>query len=234
MPNILVIDDEPHVRSLAVALLEDLGYDTLQAQSGRAGVQLLLQDPEAVAAVLLDLTMPGLSAGETWRLLNEIRPGLPVIALSGDLESSARDRFPPGALAGYIYKPEMDGTLEPALAQALTAEGGATGEPVKLLREPGPFKLSRLSEDEVETMRKDYLLNYRHELPRMAEMLAREDFAALRAVGHSLKGSAGCFSLAELTRLGMALETHAQAADKDACSQQLAAIKHQLSKEKVT
>ena len=211
---ILVVDDEPALRCLAEALLEELGYETKLAESGRAAVHLLLQDPEAVAAVLLDMTMPGLGPEETLRLLHEIRPGLPVIILSGDPEDAVRQRFSAGAIAGYIAKPYTEVELEAVLARAFAAP--ATPEPA--------FKLASVSQEEMATLGHDYLSQWRRELPRLASLLAAGDFHSLRISGHSLKGSGGCFGFSELTELGRQLEHHAAVADAASCRQQVDAL----------
>ena len=181
--KILVVDDEPAIRSFAAALLSDLGWLTQLADSGRAAVQLLLQDPAAIAAVLLDMNMPGLRPEETFRLLREIRPQLPVIILSGEPESTVRKRFGPGAIAGYISKPDLDLELELVLTQALSPPRAA---------QPRPFLLARVPDTEMDVMRQEYLSKCRLQLPEMTALLAAHDFAALQVIGHTLKGSGGC------------------------------------------
>jgi CheY-like chemotaxis protein len=220
-PTILVVDDEPSLRSFAEVLLRDLGYSTLQADSGRAAVQLLLQAPEAVAAVLLDMTMPGLPPEESFRLLKEIRPDLPVLIVSGEAETSVRQRFAAGTIAGYIQKPYTDEELEIALASALTKAPAGHSQ----TREPAsPFKLVRLSEDDIATTRREFLAACQQHLTSMHSLLARRDFSAFQLIGHSLKGSGGCFGFVELTEIGRALESFAQSADAAACALQLAEL----------
>jgi CheY-like chemotaxis protein len=212
------VDDEPALRAFAEALLEDLGYSALLAENGRAAIQLLLQAPESVAAVLLDMTMPGLSPEETFRLMREIRPDLPVIVLSGDLESVVREHFPPGTISAFVQKPYTDQELESALSQTLTRPPDPSGAP----RE---FKLVRLSDDEIASLRQDYLTACRQDLPRLSAMLDSRDFLALQVIGHTLKGSGGCFGLSNLTQLGNALEGFAKASDAASCGQQIDALK---------
>jgi CheY-like chemotaxis protein len=218
----LVIDDEPHIRSFAAVLLEDLGYECLEAESGRAGVQSLLQDPDSVSAVLLDMTMPGLSAEDTLRMLTEICPGLPVVILSGDAEHRVRARFREGSLAGYIYKPDMDAVLEATLKRVLVHEDAP-------VRDQGT-KVSRLERGEVEAMRFEYLEACRTGIAKMAGMLEAGDFEGLRVMGHTLKGSGGCFGLTGLTLLGRALEASAKAANGPDCQTHLDEIGRELAR----
>jgi CheY-like chemotaxis protein len=217
--NILVVDDEPAIRTFAGALLQELGYNAVLADGGRAAVQLVLQDPEAVAAVLLDMTMPGMRPEETWRLLHEIRADLPVLILSGEPESAVRERFGPGTIAGYISKPDMDLELESALANALTPNAAQTRR---------PFELARLPEDEMDKLRQEYVAKCRRELPLLTDLLAAGDFERVRVIGHTLKGSGGSFGLTQLTEVGRALEEYANAADQVSCGAQVRSLSQYL------
>lgn len=218
--TVLVIDDEAALRSFAEALLQELGYAVVLAESGRAAVQLLLQDPAAIDAVLLDMTMPGMRPEETFRQLTEIRPGLPVIILSGDPENTVRKRFGPGTIAGYVQKPYTDREVENALAQALAQ---ALARPV--LSNSNEFKLVRLSKREIDEAKRDYLVTRTLELPKIADLLTANDFYSVQLAGHSLKGSGGCFGLPEITLIGAKLEICAETFDTAACLEQINALK---------
>jgi len=210
--TILVIDDEPSLRFLASALLEDMGYASLEADSGRAAVQLFLQDPDAVDAVLLDMTMPGMTPEEIFRQLREIRPDLPVIILSGHEEATVRTHFGVGTIAGCIQKPYTDLDLEATLATAFEQP---------LTAPPAGFNLVRLSTQELDELKKEYLQARKTELPKLAGLLAAGDFQALQIVGHTLKGSSGCFGFSELTQVGEALVQGAVGADPSSCGAQI-------------
>lgn len=60
--TILVVDDEPPMRSVCAALLERLGYDVLTASGGREALELVRAHEGRLSLVLLDLTMPARSA----------------------------------------------------------------------------------------------------------------------------------------------------------------------------
>jgi PAS domain S-box-containing protein len=115
---ILVVDDEPPVRDLARAVLERYGYSVLTAENGQEAVEVFRRHADTITAVLLDLTMPVMGGGEAFHLMNEIRPGIPVIISSGYGESSVRDQFT-GALAGVIKKPYTVSELREKIAAAL-------------------------------------------------------------------------------------------------------------------
>ena len=83
--NILVIDDEEIVRALFKDTLEELGHRVLAAETGRKGLELVKQ--QDFAMVFLDLRMPGMDGAELFRQIKTFKPRLPVIIITGYLDS---------------------------------------------------------------------------------------------------------------------------------------------------
>ncbi|MDD3643150.1 MAG: ATP-binding protein [Candidatus Krumholzibacteria bacterium] len=79
---ILVIEDEQMVRDLTRDLLEKLGYRVVTAADAASGVGAFLRQEGDIAAVLLDLIVPG-GGGESLRRIREARPEIPVVLVSG-------------------------------------------------------------------------------------------------------------------------------------------------------
>jgi CheY-like chemotaxis protein len=103
--TVLLIDDEAAVREMVGEVLEHEGLRVLLAPDGAAGVAAYREAQGRVDVVLLDLSMPGWSGGETLKRLREIDPGVRVILSSGYGPEEARGRFGAGAPAGFIQKP---------------------------------------------------------------------------------------------------------------------------------
>lgn len=81
----LLVDDEELVRLSTADMLEDLGYRTLEAASGEAAFGLLTSGVE-IDLVVTDHLMPGMTGSDLARKIREIRPGLPVLLVSGYAE----------------------------------------------------------------------------------------------------------------------------------------------------
>ncbi len=114
---ILVVDDDPLIRGLARAALERYGYSVLLAENGEAGVELFRKN-SAIAAVLLDLTMPVMGGVAAFGLMNAIRPEIPVIISTGYGEMGVSERFN-GDLGGVIAKPYTVTELAQKIADVL-------------------------------------------------------------------------------------------------------------------
>jgi PAS domain S-box-containing protein len=103
--TILVVDDEPHVRSVAGALLQRNGYTVAMAADGYEALALALAHGARFTAVLLDLTMPGLDGPGTLKELRVLNPTLPVLLMSGFSESDVRKRMPGDPYISFLPKP---------------------------------------------------------------------------------------------------------------------------------
>jgi PAS domain S-box-containing protein len=117
--TVLVVEDEPAVRSLAVLVLTQAGYTVDQAGDGQAGLELFQQRPDDFDIVLLDLTMPRLDGLEVLARLQQLRPAVRVVLMTGYSTSDVAHW--PGAPApdGLLQKPFTgEGLLEAVRAVA--------------------------------------------------------------------------------------------------------------------
>jgi putative two-component system response regulator len=116
--QVLVIDDEPAVRGLMVAILGRAGYDAVEADSASRALELL--DDPGLALVVSDIVMPGLSGFE---LLDEVRarrPSLPVLFVTGSgTQDNLVEALAHGA-AGLITKPFSHAELREQVASVLS------------------------------------------------------------------------------------------------------------------
>lgn len=80
--TILVIEDEPVVRALIVELLDDLGYCTLAADDAEPGLELL-RSGAPIDLMITDIGLPGMDGRDLGRIAREMRPGLPILYMTG-------------------------------------------------------------------------------------------------------------------------------------------------------
>lgn len=79
---VLLVDDDPLVRTGAAALLEMFGYHVLDAASGQEALQIL-QEAEAVDVLITDYAMPGMSGVALIHNMRRLAPALPVLLITG-------------------------------------------------------------------------------------------------------------------------------------------------------
>jgi two-component system, cell cycle sensor histidine kinase and response regulator CckA len=84
--TILLIEDERDVRTVLAKILTNLGCRVYAVEHGAAAVEKLRSAPWLIDAVVSDVVMPGLRGTDLVAALQSIRPGLPIMFLSGYLD----------------------------------------------------------------------------------------------------------------------------------------------------
>jgi PAS domain S-box-containing protein len=120
---ILVVDDDRGQRSVIEAMLQGLGYQVTQADSGETAVAHLTTHHADL--VILDMLMPpGIDGAETYRRLQALHPGQPAIILSGYAESDRVEQARTAGVSAYLRKPislvELARAVRDGLDQAST------------------------------------------------------------------------------------------------------------------
>ncbi len=103
--NVLLVDDEEVVRSVGRDLLEYLGFTVCAVENGRAAVETFAGNPTGFCAVLMDMTMPGMSGTETMLELRRIRPDVVVVLCSGYTREAFKPEEKHLRPAAFIEKP---------------------------------------------------------------------------------------------------------------------------------
>jgi DNA-binding response OmpR family regulator len=85
-------------------VLEQNGYTVLVASSGHAAFPHVEALRSTLALVILDLTLPNMDGLETYQILRNLSPELPII-LTGDIGSPSVVRFLRGGGSVFVSKP---------------------------------------------------------------------------------------------------------------------------------
>ena len=118
-PVLLVVDDDDMVRLAIQRMLSHLGYESLAVASGEEALSVYEQSGADVAAVILDITMPGLGGIETFHRLREMDSQVKIIVSSGEpLNPAIRDIEAQG-ISFMLAKPFHADQLARAVQQTL-------------------------------------------------------------------------------------------------------------------
>jgi len=116
--TILVVEDQPDVRNIAVTMLKSLGYRTIVAQHAAEALELL-EGGEVVDLLFTDVVMPGMSGLELARRSRAQLPGLKVLFCSGYREGAMRDSGESASGDLWIAKPFRRRRLAERVREAL-------------------------------------------------------------------------------------------------------------------
>jgi excisionase family DNA binding protein len=103
-PRVLIVDDDPGLRTFVRARLELEGYSVTEAASAEEGLAALEQEPPDL--ILLDVMMPQVDGWEMLRRVQERHDigAIPVLMFSGKVEATSGEASSRGA-QGFIGKP---------------------------------------------------------------------------------------------------------------------------------
>lgn len=80
--SVLLVDDEPLVRTATAEMIRDLGHGVEEAAGGAEGLARI-EGGLSIDVVITDYMMPGMDGGALSRRIAEIRPNLPVLLITG-------------------------------------------------------------------------------------------------------------------------------------------------------
>jgi DNA-binding NtrC family response regulator len=109
--KVLIVDDDPEVRSIVAEFLEDLGYDVLQARGGAQALDLQ-ERTSNLRLIITDIRMPDMSGIELAKLATQRQKDLKVILMSGYFVSKQVERR-------FLHKPFRMRDLEAAVREEL-------------------------------------------------------------------------------------------------------------------
>ena len=117
--TVLLVEDEPVVRELAVATLREKGYTVVEAVNGEEGLRLARQHDGKIDLVLTDVVMPVMGGKEMADALRTSHPDTKVLFTSGYTEDALGHHgvLRPGIL--FLPKPYLTATLARKVREVL-------------------------------------------------------------------------------------------------------------------
>ena len=122
--KVLVIDDEPPIRKLLRMGLATQGYEISEAANGKAGLDLLGQNPDII---ILDLGLPDMQGLELLRMIRARNESVPIVVLSSRGDEAGKVEALDIGADDYVTKPfgmdELLARIRAALRHQLQAHG---------------------------------------------------------------------------------------------------------------
>jgi two-component system cell cycle sensor histidine kinase/response regulator CckA len=118
--TVLVVEDEPLVRRLAVLGLRARGYTVLEAANGADAIQVALRAGNTIDLIVSDVMMPGMSGPALVRELATIAPRARAMLMSGHADSAVLEEAPE-LRWGFLAKPYTPERLARKVREVLDA-----------------------------------------------------------------------------------------------------------------
>ncbi len=107
---VLVLEDEPVVRSIVVEVLEDLGLQAIEAANGAEGLEIL-RSRQRVDLLVTDIGLPGLNGRQVADAARLVRPSLKILFMTGYAETAS--------MANGFLEPGMEMITKPFAIDSL-------------------------------------------------------------------------------------------------------------------
>lgn len=113
-PKVLIVEDEAPVRAVERRVLEQQGYEVLEASDGLEGIAALDRTPH-LDLLVADLNMPGLNGDEMVQRIRIARPDIRVLYVTGCIDQ-LMDSRPLLEGEAFLEKPFTPGGLQEAVS----------------------------------------------------------------------------------------------------------------------
>jgi PAS domain S-box-containing protein len=102
---VLVVDDEANIRDLLKMVLRKANYQTVEASDGADAMAVLAKLGERLSFIITDMHMPQVDGLALIRKVKELLPAIPIIVMTGRLESGEQEQIQAMNVAAIIEKP---------------------------------------------------------------------------------------------------------------------------------
>jgi PAS domain S-box-containing protein len=120
--KLLVAEDEETNFLLISEILRHTGIEILHAFNGKEAVELVEKNP-GLDLVLMDIKMPVMDGNQARKIIKDIRPSLPVVALTAHALPGDREWALGAGFDGYLSKPFMADELRGLLEKHMGPSG---------------------------------------------------------------------------------------------------------------
>ncbi len=121
---VLVVDDDPTIRTILNDYLTTLGFQVLHADDGHKGWEIF--KTEQPALVIADIFMPGMTGVELLEKIKASEHPAPVVLISGVQLSEAEIQMQRERADGFLEKPYMFWQLKELITKLLPDSAGAS------------------------------------------------------------------------------------------------------------
>ncbi len=116
---ILLVDDDDFVRKATHSILTEYGYRVIEAENGNRAIQAFQEQPNAIQLVITDQVMPEMLGAALVENIERIRPGIPILLISGYIADDETRRYLVDNNVNYLQKPFHHQSLARKVRDAL-------------------------------------------------------------------------------------------------------------------
>jgi two-component system cell cycle sensor histidine kinase/response regulator CckA len=117
--SILLVEDEAPLRAMACKVLRRAGYTVVEASNGRDALEICRRSDTPIDLIISDMVMPGMGGREPAASAQLVRPGVPVVLMSGYTRDSMADIGELTTGGAFLEKPFTSESLTMKVREVL-------------------------------------------------------------------------------------------------------------------
>ena len=213
--NILLVDDNAHIRTLIQVYLKDYECTIDTAENGEIAVEKFKLG--RYSFVLMDMQMPvmdGLTATKEIRKYEEENGSsqTTIIALTGNAAQEEIDKCLDAGYSSHLAKPIKKENLIHALVSNISGIQSDVSDNGEIQEEKEESFVAHVDTDLKEFI-PEIFKETQSDVKRMQEAIEVQDYETMRIVGHTLKGFGGGYGFDLITEIGKQIEDAAKEED---------------------
>lgn len=238
--KVLLADDNPLNRELAMTLLTEHGHTVVAAENGALALEAACTEPFDI--ILMDVQMPvmdGVSATRAIRDPNSgaLNPDIPIIALTAHALKGDKERFIEAGMNEYIAKPikmrDFYSTISSAmegrtLTNLDTPANEGEQDNTDAFDRGTALEMLGGRDDLLHRMDEIFLRDVPNELSELQAFFANEDWDNAKRLAHSIKGSARTVGAQATGAHAEQLEFFCKQQDKNSANKQLKSLESEV------
>ncbi len=111
MSLILIIEDAWFTRRTLMKILQKEGYEMIEANNGREGLEIIEERSKDIKCIILDMLMPEIDGLGVLKKLQELNLNIPTIVLTADIQESTRKQCLQLGATAFLNKPPKSSEL---------------------------------------------------------------------------------------------------------------------------
>lgn len=214
---VLVVDDNPVNARLLVALLQRMGHPADVVDTGTKAVEAARKGEHGL--VLMDVQLPGLDGYEAAAAIRSLpgrRGEVPIVAVTGDIGESDRERYRRSAINDFVHKPVDAGVLNDVVKRWA---GTSVARPAPREEEPAAPVDGLIDESVISALNARigpaktgelvdlYVADLKERVEYVRAARTAKDMNALHRQAHDLRSTTGSLGLTPLFALGEGIQS---------------------------
>jgi CheY-like chemotaxis protein len=103
--RVLAVDDEVIITDLLTDILSNIGYTVTRENNSLRALERLCSNTEEFDVLITDLTMPGLTGDILAMQVLKVKPGFPIVLMTGSEQTFSREDAEKLGVLRYVTKP---------------------------------------------------------------------------------------------------------------------------------